>query len=439
MRKSLVVAALVVAAATSLAVGVGRAQEPSPPRRTLLHCGALLAAPGSPPLAARTLVVAGSKVTAVLEGYAAPEGTDEVVDLKQSFVLPGLIDCHVHLSSEYSADARLKRVEQSEADLAIQAVVHARRTLLAGFTTVRDLGSRGDAVFALRDAVKAGLVPGPRVLAAGHMVTPTGGHGDGTHGYREDLFPVPDALQGVSDGVAGCRQAVRAQVKRGADVIKLSATGGVLSATAAGTDQQFFADELQAIVDTARLLGRKVAAHAHGVNGIKAALRAGVDSIEHGTFLDDEAVALFKEKGAWYVPTLVAGAWVAEKAEVQGFFPPPVAEKARAVGPKIKEAVGRAWRGGVKIAFGTDSGVSSHGKNGREFALLVEAGLSPQDAIAAATVKAAELLGLQGTVGALAPGMAADVIATRRSPLEDVTELERVTFVMRDGVVHARP
>lgn len=439
MRKSLVVAALVVAAATSLAVGVGRAQEPSPPRRTLLHCGALLAAPGSPPLTARTLVVAGGKVTAVLEGYAAPEGTDEVVDLKQSFVLPGLIDCHVHLSSEYSADARLKRVEQSEADLAIQAVVYARRTLLAGFTTVRDLGSRGDAVFALRDAVKAGLVPGPRVLAAGHMVTPTGGHGDGTHGYREDLFPVPDALQGVSDGVAGCRQAVRAQVKRGADVIKLSATGGVLSATAAGTDQQFFADELQAIVDTARLLGRKVAAHAHGVNGIKAALRAGVDSIEHGTFLDDEAVALFKEKGAWYVPTLVAGAWVAEKAEVQGFFPPPVAEKARAVGPKIKEAVGRAWRGGVKIAFGTDSGVSSHGKNGREFALLVEAGLSPQDAIAAATVKAAELLGLQGTVGALAPGMAADVIATRKSPLEDVTELERVTFVMKDGVVHARP
>ena len=412
-------------------------------RWTVLHCGALLAIPGEAPLRNATVVVKRGRITAVLAGLidpaslpGAPDAQIELIDLSQQFVLPGMIDAHVHMSSEYSADVRLRTLQRSDADRALQAVQYAKRTLDAGFTTVRDLGSSGDAAFALRDAIASEIVPGPRMLVAGETITPTGGHGDDTLGYREDLFAVPGIMQGVADGPDACRKAVRAQVKRGADVIKLTATGGVLSATAAGTEQQFFEDELQAVVDTAHLLKRKVAAHAHGTRGINAALRAGVDSIEHGTFLDDESIELFLLTGAYLVPTLLAGETVTERARITGYYPEEVAEKARQVGPSLRAAFVRAQKKGVKIAFGSDSSVSRHGENAREFSYMVEAGMSEMDAIVSATLNGAKLLELSRLIGSIEPDKAADVIATAGNPLIDIGELERVIFVMRGGVIY---
>jgi imidazolonepropionase-like amidohydrolase len=276
------------------------------------------------------------------------------------------------------------------------------------------------------------------MLVAGHAITPTGGHADRTNGYRDDLFDAPGAEQGVGDGPYAVRKAVRAQVKRGADVIKLTATGGVLSNTNAGTDVQFKDDELAEAVSTAHMLGRKVAAHAHGASGVNAALRAGADSIEHGTFLDAESIRLLVSTGAWYVPTVIAGKTVEERARIPNFFPPAIAEKARQVGPQIQDALRRAVAGKVKIAFGTDAGVFPHGENARELAYMVEAGMSPADAIAAATMGSAQLLGIDREVGTLEVGKRADLIATARNPLVDVTELQRVVFVMRGGEIHKR-
>ena len=293
--------ALALLALVTASPGVsGAAEPPRGPRVVLVQCQTLLAVPGQDPLREVTLVVREGRIAELRSGYLtaeALEGVDpmavEIIDLRDSTVLPGLIDAHVHITSEQSADSRLRRVQESDADAALRGAAYARTTLLAGFTTLRDVGSSGDAAFALRDAIRAGRVPGPRLLVSGQSITPTGGHGDATLGYRDELFDVPGAAQGIADGATGARRAVRAQVKRGADVIKLTATGGVLSSTAAGTDRQFFDDEIEAVVATSRLLGRKVAAHAHGADGINAALRAGVDSIEHGTFLDDESLELF--------------------------------------------------------------------------------------------------------------------------------------------------
>jgi imidazolonepropionase-like amidohydrolase len=416
-------------------------QEAAPSRvesERWLHCGTLLVKPGSPPILDATLIVRGTRIAEVRAGFIdPPQGSGaEVVDLRTAFVMPGLIDCHTHINMEISRNSRLERVEMSDADAALQGSVFARRTLEAGFTTIRNVGSGGDSVFALRDAINSGMLPGPRILAAGASLSPSGGHADGTHGYRDDLFEVPTAMEGIADGPDECRKAVRLQVKRGADVIKLTATGGVLSATNAGTEQQFFQDELEAIVDTAHQLGRRVAAHAHGKEGIKAALRAGVDSIEHGSFLDDEAIALFVETGAYLVPTLLAGRTVVEMAEDPAFFPAPVRIKARAVGPVMIQALGRAHEAGVKIAFGTDSGVSRHGDNWREFPLMVEAGMSPMATLRSATVDAAALCGLESELGTLDSGKRADVIALEKNPLQAIGRMRDVVFVMTAGRVH---
>ncbi len=437
---------ITVYAALALCLGgVAWAQnaEPPPERWTVLHCGALLAVPGEAPLRNTTVVVKHGRIDAVLSGLVEPatlpgvEGVEvDLIDLSDYFVLPGLIDAHTHMTAEYTADVRLRQLQQSDANVALQAVRYAQRTLEAGFTTVRSLGSSGDSAFALRDAIAQGIVPGPRMLVAGAAITPTGGHGDRTIGYREDLFALPGPMQGIADGPDACRRAVRAQVKRGADLIKLTATGGVLSATAAGTEQQLFDDELEATVKTAHLLGRKVAAHAHGTRGINAALRAGVDSIEHGTFLDDDSIALFKQTGAYLVPTILAGETVAERAKLTGYFPPEVVEKALSVGPAIRLAFARAHAGGVRIAFGTDSGVSRHGENAREFGYMVAAGMSEMDAIVAATRSAAQLLGLAEEIGSVEPNKVADLIATSGNPLVDIGALERVVFVMREGVIY---
>jgi imidazolonepropionase-like amidohydrolase len=441
--RSSVAAAL--ACALSCAAAGARAQQDVPPERwTIVQCGSVLPIAGQPARGETTLVVHEGRIVEVLPGIAgadavmaARSGEAEVVDLRDAFVMPGLIDAHVHLTNEDDGDRRLRRVTEDDADAALRGSVYARRTLEAGFTSVRDLGG-GPAVFALRDAIASGLIPGPRMLVAGYAISPTGGHGDRTHGYREDLFDVPGAELGIADGPYEARKAVRAQVKRGADVIKLTATGGVLSNTNAGTEVQFKHDELEEIVSTAHMLGRKVAAHAHGTKGVNAALRAGVDSIDHGTFLDADSIDLFKKTGAWYVPTVTAGKTVEERAKLPGFYPPAVAEKARAVGPQIQDALRRAQSSGVKIAFGTDAGVFPHGQNAREFQYMVEAGMAPMDALRAATVGSATLLGIDSEVGTLEVGKRADLIATRRNPLVDVTELTRVVFVMRGGTIHKR-
>jgi imidazolonepropionase-like amidohydrolase len=413
----------------------------------IIHAGKLLAVPGSPPREAQTIVIRDGTIASVVAGYVeGPEaGVAEgdaarVYDLKDHFVLPGLIDSHVHITGENNPRQRLETVEMSDADDAIAAAGFAKKTLLAGFTTVRDVGAgSGDAVFALREGIARGDVPGPRIFASGATVSVTGGHGDGTQGYRDDVAELLHS-RAVCDGPDDCRRAVREQVRRGADHIKLTATGGVLSNTAAGLEQQFFDDELAAIVDAGHKMGRKVTAHAHGVAGINAALRAGVDSIEHGTYLDDQSIKLFRKTGAYLVPTLLAGATVVEMAkDPSSHLLPPQRAKALVVGPLMHDMAARAKKGGVKIAFGTDSGVSRHGDNAKEFALMIAAGFTSMEAIRSATVAAADHLGKSDLIGSIAPGKAADIIAVDNDPLSDVKALEDVDFVMKAGVAYKTP
>ena len=409
---------------------------------TLIHAGKLAAIPGEGVLDDQTIVVRGREIAEVRAGFASeddfPEAdTVSVVDLSEAFVMPGFIDGHVHLTSENNPQGRLQTVEMSDPDRAMWAAQNARVTLMAGFTTVRDVGARGgDAIFALRDAVEKGWVPGPRIYASGSTVSITGGHGDGTQGYRDDVAHLL-ASSAVCDGADDCRRAVREQVRRGADHIKLTATGGVLSNTATGTEKQFFDDEMEAIMDTAHSLGRKVTAHAHGKQGIDEAIRAGVDSIEHGTYLDRESIRLFKSNDVFLVPTILAGVTVAEWAEdPDTFLSPAQRAKASQVGPLMLDMARRAHEGGVRIAFGTDSGVSKHGDNAREFALMVEAGMTPMEAIRAATVSGAENLGKSTLFGTIEAGKRADIVAVNGDPLADITELEDVDFVMKDGKIY---
>ena len=427
MRKLLAgVCALAMAGALS---GVACAET------VFVQAGRLLADPATGKVeTAKTLVLENGKVSRIVDGYVAEPG-GKVVDLKDSFVLPGLIDSHVHLTGQQGPTSRLDEVTQSSADQAMVGAGYARKTLMAGFTTVADLGAENQAIFALRDGIRRGDVIGPRIIAAGSAVSVHGGHGD-VNGFSDEVMHVLRPTS-VCSGADDCRRAVREQVWHGADIIKITATGGVLSNTAAGLAQQFSDDELKAIVDAAHRMGRKVTAHAHGVDGINSFLRAGGDSIEHGTYLDADSVALFKKNGAYLVPTLMAGDFVYRIASgPNNFLTPAQTAKALEAGPKMLAMARRAHEGGVRIAFGTDTGVSAHGDNAGEFALLVKAGLTPLEAIQTATVNAADHFSLSAEIGSLAPGKAADLIAVKGDPLADVTVLQHVTSVIKGGVVY---
>ncbi|NHZ63630.1 metal-dependent hydrolase family protein [Massilia genomosp. 1] len=366
------------------------------------------------------------------------------IDLSAHSCLPGLIDMHVHLTGETQkqADALRDAISLNPADHAYRSVVFAERTLKAGFTTVRDLGASDGLNVSLKRAIAAGSIPGPRMFTSGKSIATTGGHADPTNNFSQRLshaLGTPGPNEGVVNSAEGAREAVRARYKEGADLIKVTATGGVLSQARNGQNAQYTEDELRAIVGTAKDYGFRVAAHAHGTEGIKRALRAGIDSIEHGTIMDDDIIALFKKHGAWYVPTMSAGRYVADKARDPDYYSPLVRPKAAAIGPQIQATFARAYKAGVKIAFGTDAGVFPHGENAKEFAYMVEAGMAPLEAIRAATLNAAALLDQSTRLGSVEPGYAADIIAVAGDPLRDIALLQQVRFVMKDGVVYKQP
>ncbi len=366
------------------------------------------------------------------------------IDLSRHSCLPGLIDMHVHLTSETqpAVDAYRDRLAANPADMAYRSVKYAERTLMAGFTTVRDLGAADNLNISLKRAIAAGEVPGPRMFTAGKSLATTGGHADPTNNlshFLSEKIGTPGPTEGVLNSPEEARQAVRTRYKDGADLIKVTATGGVLSQAASGHNSQYTEDELRAVVSTAKDYGFRVAAHAHGAEGMKRALRVGVDSIEHGTLMDDEVIALFKKGGGWYVPTISAGRYVADKAKEPNYYSALVRPKAAAIGPQLQATFGRAYKAGVKIAFGTDAGVFPHGENAKEFGYMVEAGMTPIDAIRSATVNAAILLDQPKRLGAVEAGFAADIIAVEGDPLKDVKVLEQVKFVMKDGVVYKKP
>lgn len=403
---------------------------------TWLHCGAVLDGIAEQPQREMTIVVEAGKIARIERGYLAPPAGTMAIDLKNRTVLPGLIDCHVHIEWEQNRATYLENFTLNEADVAYRAAAFAEKTLLAGFTTVRDLGGMGPNI-SLRNAIEKGLATGPRILTAGHALSITGGHGDHTNGAKDDLFDAPLPESGICDGPDQCRKAARNQVKRGADLIKVCATGGVLSLARDGRRPQFAEDELRAIVQTANDLGVAVAAHAHGDEGMRRAVEAGVSSIEHGTFMSEETMEAMKKHGTYLVPTLTAGWAVTDSAlSAKGFFPELVRQKALGMGPKLEETCGKAFKKGVKIAFGTDSGVSPHGKNGLEFLFMRRAGLPPIECIRAATTHAAVLCRMQDKIGSLEPGKLADIIAVEGDPLADIEAMLRVRFVMKNGVVY---
>jgi len=403
-------------------------------QQTVLKCGTLIDTEAATLRSKQLIVIDDQRITAIRAGDQYL-GEARVVDLSEYTCLPGLIDMHVHLTNGDLTKMYVEKFTLGVPDLAFMAARNAQITLMAGFTTVRNLGDRGEITAALRKAIDKGLVIGPRIFTAGKSLATTGGHADPTNGYRAGLRADPGPVEGVVNSVADARKAVRQRYKNGADLIKITATGGVLSQAKNGQNPQFFDEELAAIVATAASYGFKVAAHAHGVEGMQRAIRAGVASIEHGTFMDAATMRLMKKHGTYLVPTILAGDFVAKKAKIDGYFPDIVRPKAAAIGPKIQATFGRAYRAGVKIAFGTDSGVSAHGDNAQEFALMVEAGMPAMQAIVSATTNAAELLDMRAQLGSISVGKYADVVAVKGNPVEDITLLENIGFVMKAGKI----
>ena len=406
---------------------------------TIIHAGRMIDGRSDELQTEVSIVVEDGRITKVVPGFLKPAEGDKLIDLSTHTVMPGLMDMHTHLMGQHSKDSYTEKFFMEESDYALRSTMFARATLMAGFTTVRDLGDNGINSVSLRKAINEGWIIGPRIYTAGKSIATTGGHADPTNGlkgdYRRDAGPV----EGVINGTDDARKAVRQRYKDGADLIKLTATGGVLSLAASGQNPQFTDEELKAIVETAKDYNMVVTVHAHGAEGMKRAVLAGVNSVEHGTYMTDEIMELMKERGTYFVPTNMAGEWVAKKAEEPGYFPEIVRPKAAAIGPAIRQTFSKAYKAGVKIAFGTDSGVSPHGENAHEFELMVEGGMPPMKAIQSATLEGARLLRVEEKLGTLEATKLADVIAVQGNPLDDISVMRNVVFVMKEGEVFKQP
>jgi imidazolonepropionase-like amidohydrolase len=404
-------------------------------QRTLIHCGNLINGKSKDTQSQVTIVVDGNKIISVDKGFTKAGKEDKIIDLSKKTVMPGLIDMHVHIESETSKDGMVKRFTQNEADIAFQSTIYAKKNLMAGFTTVRDCGGTGVNI-ALRNAINQGVVIGPRIFTAGKGIASTGGHGDPTNGNRKDLMGDPGPKEGVINGPEDAYKAVRQRYKDGADFIKITATGGVLSVAKDGSGPQFTQEEADAIIKAAKDYGFHTAAHAHGAEGMKRAVLAGITTIEHGTLMTEEVMDLMKEKGTYHVPTIIAGRSAAEYAKIPGYYHPLVAPKAIEIGSKIQENFAKAFKRGVKMAFGTDAGVFPHGENAREFGYMVEGGMPAIDALLCAMQVNADILGMGDKLGSIEAGKLADIVAVNEDPTKNIKTMEKVTFVMKDGVVY---
>ena len=407
-------------------------------QNTYLHCGKLIDTKSGKVLTNKTIVVSGKKIQSVLDGFVNPNNNDDkVIDLKSKTVMPGLIDMHVHIEGESSPSRYMDAFTKNDADVAFGSLQYAKKTLMAGFTTIRDLGGSGVNI-SLRNAINSGKVKGPRIFTAGKAIGTTGGLADPTNGLRKELMGNPGPKEGVVNSVDDAKKAVRQRYKDGADNIKITATGGVLSMAKNGQNPQFTLEEIKAICATAKDYGMIVAAHAHGDEGMRRAVIGGVTTIEHGTLMSEETMDLMVKHGTYYVPTIIAGKKVVEKAKIEGYFPAIIVPKALEIGPKIQATFAKAYNKGVKIAFGTDAGVFNHGENGEEFGYMVEVGMSEIEAIQSATITNAKVLGVDNELGQIANGFLADIIATDDDPTEDIKTMTNVTFIMKEGKVYKK-
>ena len=404
-------------------------------QKTFIYCGSLIDTKAGVVLKEMTIVVEKNKILDVIKGYTAATGTGKQIDLKAYTVMPGLMDCHVHLEEQTSPTNYADRMTRNPADIAMLSTMYAETTLMAGFTTVRDLGGTGVNV-ALRNAVNKGTVKGPRIFTSGKSIATTGGHADPTNGYRKDIMGDPGPNEGVVNGAADCYKAVRQRYKDGSDLIKITASGGVLSVAKSGENPQFTEEEIKAIIAAAKDYGFKVAAHCHGAEAMKRAVLAGVNSIEHGTYMTEEVMSLMKLKGTYLVPTITAGKSVADSAKKPGYYPDIITPKALAIGSKIQSTFAKAYKAGVPIAFGTDAGVYRHGKNWLEFAYMTEGGMSAMETLQCATIKAADLIGISDILGTIEKDKLADIIAVEGNPLTNIRMMGNVKFIMKDGVVY---
>lgn len=400
-----------------------------------VQCGQIFDSATGQLLSEKTIVVSGTEIKSVLDGYRTGGAEDQIIDLQNKYVLPGLIDMHVHIEGEFGPRTYMKRFSDNDADTAFESTVYAKRTLMAGFTTVRDLGGGGVNI-ALRNAINKGLVEGPRIFTAGKALATTGGHADPTNGVNKKLIGDPGPKEGVVNSIDDAKKAVRQRYKNGADVIKITATGGVLSVAKSGENPQFTVEEIQAVVSTAKDYGFSVAAHAHGDGGMYRAVMGGVNTIEHGTMMSERTMQAMLDKQCYLIPTISAGKQVAEKAKIRGFFPEVVAKKALAIGPLHQATIEKAFKRKVPMGFGTDAGVFPHGKNAIEFGYLLEAGIPVQESLRQATLVNAQLLGMGNKLGQLGKGFLADIVAVEENPMDNVKTLENVVFVMKEGEIY---